>query len=100
MCEHRPEAFQGFRWNARAKLGDIAFKVCSYKINTPCQTVLIGVSQETFRKAATQPKCIDNFSLIVTIFKNVHWIKLDIGNASGQRLTRLIQQVNGRRTQE
>jgi hypothetical protein len=58
MGEHSPEPPQGFRSQAWSELWDFSLKVAADQVHAPSHALRILRGEETIRKAATQPQCI------------------------------------------
>ncbi len=94
--EHRPGAAQGFCGSRRPELREVALEVGADEIHSPAQARGIGVRQQAVWKSAAQPKRVEALGADLG---DIEWSELQVADASGERLARLLQQVDRRGVQ-
>ena len=84
---------QGFRGKARPELGNVALEAGADEVHPPAQARGIGIRQQAFREPAAQPERVEARA---SDLAGIEWGELQVADASGERLARLLQQVDRR----
>lgn len=95
MREHRPEALQGLGGHARRELRHVAFEVGADEVLAQHEALVVGAGEEAVREATAQPELLA-LGLRLPCFEHVEGAHVDVGDAAGQALARLPEQIDRR----
>ena len=103
MGQHGPETAQRFRRHARPELRNVAFEVRAHEVLSPHCARFVALGEKAVRESAPDPEALARVSTALATavgFENVERLQLDVGDAAGQGLPRLPEQVDRRRAQQ
>ena len=90
--QHGPESAQGFGSDARPELCDVAFEIRADEITAPAQAARLVGGKQAIGKSAAHPQRIAGDSGGADL-QDVEGAELQTGDPPGQRLARLLHQL-------
>jgi hypothetical protein len=98
MGEHRPEPLEGFGRDAWTELRHVALEVGADEVVAQHEALGVRAGQEAVREASAKPEGLA-FGLPLPGLEHVEGAHVDVGDAAGEALARLAEQVDRGRAQ-